>query len=82
MIDLSKLPHQDKEEYLRELLPLLATLRRQSGLPHKILIDEAHYYLGEPDGRHLVDAELAGKSWSPIVYPASISMSVPRATPS
>jgi hydroxymethylpyrimidine pyrophosphatase-like HAD family hydrolase len=60
VIDLSKLPHQDKEEYLRELLPLLATLRRQSGLPHKILIDEAHYYLGEPYGRHLVDAELAG----------------------
>jgi hypothetical protein len=41
-------------------LPLLATLRRQTGLPHKILIDEAHYYLGEPDGRHLIDAELAG----------------------
>jgi hydroxymethylpyrimidine pyrophosphatase-like HAD family hydrolase len=60
VIDLSKLPHQNKEEYLDELLPLLATLRRQSGLPHKILIDEAHYYLGEPDGRHLIDAELAG----------------------
>ena len=60
VIDLSKLPHQNKAEYLRELLPLLATLRRQSGLPHKILVDEAHYYLGEPHGRHLVDAELAG----------------------
>lgn len=60
VIDLSKLSHQDKEEYLRELLPMLATLRRHSGLPHKILIDEAHYYLGEPHGRHLVDAELAG----------------------
>ena len=60
VIDLSKLPHQNKEEYLRELLPLLTTLRRQSGLPHKILIDEAHYYLGEPQGRHLVDAGLAG----------------------
>ena len=45
---------------MRELLPLLATLRRQTGLPHKILVDEAHYYLGEPDGRHLLDAELAG----------------------
>ena len=60
VIELSKLLHHDKEEYLRELLPLLAALRRQSGLPHKILIDEAHYYLGEPNGRHLVDAELAG----------------------
>jgi hydroxymethylpyrimidine pyrophosphatase-like HAD family hydrolase len=60
VIDLSKLPHHDKEEYLRELLPMLATLRRQSGLPHKILVDEAHYYLDEPHGRDLVDAELAG----------------------
>ena len=60
VIDLSKLSHHDKEEYLRELLPMLAALRRHSGLPHKILIDEAHYYLGEPYGRHLVDAELAG----------------------
>ena len=60
VIDLSKLSHSEKQEYLRELLPLLATLRRQTGLPHKILIDEAHYYLGEPNGRHLVDAELAG----------------------
>jgi hydroxymethylpyrimidine pyrophosphatase-like HAD family hydrolase len=60
VIDLSKLSHPEKQEYLRELLPLLATFRRQSGLPHKILIDEAHYYLGEPDGGSLVDAELAG----------------------
>jgi hydroxymethylpyrimidine pyrophosphatase-like HAD family hydrolase len=60
VIDLSKLSHEGKTEYLRELLPLLAVLRRQTGLPHKILIDEAHYFLAEPDGRHLVDAELAG----------------------
>lgn len=60
VIDLSKLSHPEKQEYLRELLPLLATLRRQSGLPHKILIDEAHYYLGGPDGSSLVDAQLAG----------------------
>ena len=60
IIDLSRLSHPDKEEYLHELLPLLATLRRQSGLPHKILIDEAHYYLGDSRGRHLVDPELAG----------------------
>jgi hypothetical protein len=60
VIDLSKLSHQDKQEYLRELLRLLAMLRRQTGLPHKILIDEAHYYLAEPNGQQLIDAELAG----------------------
>jgi hypothetical protein len=60
VIDLSKLSHPDKDEYLRELLPTLAAMRRHTGLPHKILLDEAHYYLGAPDGRRLIDAELAG----------------------
>jgi hypothetical protein len=45
---------------MHTLLPLLAALRRETGLPHKIVVDEAHYYLGEPDGRRLIDAELAG----------------------
>jgi len=35
-------------------------MRRQTGLPHKILLDEAHYYLAAPEGRQLIDAELAG----------------------
>jgi hypothetical protein len=60
VIDLSKMSHQEKQTYLHELLPLLAALRRQTGLPHKILLDEAHYYLAEPDGSRLIDAELAG----------------------
>jgi hydroxymethylpyrimidine pyrophosphatase-like HAD family hydrolase len=60
VIDLSKMSHTDKDEYLRELLPMLAAMRRRTGLPHKILLDEAHYYLAAPEGRHLVDAEMAG----------------------
>lgn len=60
IVDLSKLPHQMKVEYLDTLLPLLITLRRRTGLPHKILLDEAHYYLGGPDSSRLIDAELAG----------------------
>jgi hypothetical protein len=60
VIDLSKLSHLEKDEYLRELLPTLAAMRRQTGLPHKILLDEAHYYLAAPEGRRLLDAELAG----------------------
>jgi hydroxymethylpyrimidine pyrophosphatase-like HAD family hydrolase len=60
VIDLSKMSHPDKQEYIRELLPLLASMRRHAGLPHKIVLDEAHYYLGEPDGARLIDAELAG----------------------
>ena len=60
VIDLSKSTHAEKRGYLHELLPVLAELRRQTGLPHKIVLDEAHYYLAEPEGRRLIDAELAG----------------------
>jgi hydroxymethylpyrimidine pyrophosphatase-like HAD family hydrolase len=60
LIDLSKAPRAQKTAYLRNLLPLVTAFRRRTGLPHKILIDEAHYYLGEPEGNALVDPELAG----------------------
>jgi hydroxymethylpyrimidine pyrophosphatase-like HAD family hydrolase len=60
IVDLSKLSHHTKTVYLNTLLPLLITLRRRTGLPHKILLDEAHYYLGGPDAHTLVDAALAG----------------------
>jgi hypothetical protein len=60
IVDLSKLAHRKKSEYLDTLLPLLITLRRRTGLPHKILLDEAHYYLGGPDSSRLIDPELAG----------------------
>jgi hypothetical protein len=60
IVDLSKLSHRNKTGYLETLLPLLVTLRRRTGLPHKILLDEAHYYLGGPDGGRFIDSELAG----------------------
>jgi hydroxymethylpyrimidine pyrophosphatase-like HAD family hydrolase len=60
LIDLVKLSHAEKQEYLHELLPWLASLRRQTGLPHRIVLDEAHYYVGGRDGSRLLDPELAG----------------------
>ncbi|MGE5246087.1 MAG: HAD hydrolase family protein [Betaproteobacteria bacterium] len=60
VIDLAKMPHHDKREYLRTLLPLLVTLRRSTGLPHKILLDEAHYFLSGADVMQMIDPELAG----------------------
>ncbi len=60
IVDLSKISHGQKREYLRTLLPLLVTMRRNTGLPHKILLDEAHYFLGETDVSELIDPELAG----------------------
>jgi hypothetical protein len=60
ILDLSKIAHREKLEYLRTLLPLLAAVRRRTGLPHKILLDEAHYFLGGPDSVSLIDPDLAG----------------------
>ena len=59
VIDLSTLTHEEKLAYVHELLPMLATLRRNSGLPHWIVVDEAHYFLNQPDVEQRVDFELA-----------------------
>lgn len=60
VIDLSKLPYRDKREYIRTMLPLLAAERRRTGAPHKIVIDEAHQFLGGREAVSLLDAELGG----------------------
>ncbi len=60
IVDLSKVSHHRKVDYLGTLLPLLMAWRRRTGLPHKILLDEAHYYLGGSAGPGLTDPELGG----------------------
>jgi hypothetical protein len=45
-------------DYLKALLPMLASLRRTTGLPHRIVVDEAHYFLHEPNVKELLDPEL------------------------
>jgi hydroxymethylpyrimidine pyrophosphatase-like HAD family hydrolase len=59
VVDLSRMAHHHRGEYLRSVLPVINTLRRTTGLPHKILLDEAHYCLGTGNA-HLVDPDLAG----------------------
>ena len=58
VVDLSHVPYRDKVEYMNTFLPMLASLRRAMGLPHRIVVDEAHYFLHEPDVRELVDFDL------------------------
>lgn len=60
VIDLSHTSHQEKFEYVRTLLPSLATLRRATGLPHRIVVDEAHYFLHDANVPELLDLELNG----------------------
>lgn len=58
VIDLSAIDHAHKLSYVNELLPMLASLRRSVGLPHWIVVDEAHYFLHQPNER-CIDFELA-----------------------
>jgi hydroxymethylpyrimidine pyrophosphatase-like HAD family hydrolase len=58
VIDLSRAPYEEKVSYLKSLLPMLASLRRTTGLPHRIVVDEAHYFLRESNVKQLLDLEL------------------------
>lgn len=69
VIDLCRLPHDDKLHYVRSLLPALNVLRRRTGLPHRILLDEAHYYLHDTDAPQLLDFERNG--YTIVTYCAS-----------
>jgi hypothetical protein len=58
VVDLSHIAYEEKVSYLKALLPMLASLRRITGLPHRIVVDEAHYFLREPNITQLLDFEL------------------------
>jgi hydroxymethylpyrimidine pyrophosphatase-like HAD family hydrolase len=58
VISMSHTPYKEKVEYLMTLLPMLASLRRRTGLPHRIVIDEAHYFLHEANVKEMLDLEL------------------------
>jgi hydroxymethylpyrimidine pyrophosphatase-like HAD family hydrolase len=60
VIDLSQMPHPDKVECVRTLLPTLARLRNLTGLPHRIVLDEAHYFLQDPDFIRELDLAVGG----------------------
>lgn len=60
VVDLSRVSHTAKTEYLRALLPALARFRGGTGLPHRIVIDEAHYFLNRPDVREFIDLQHGG----------------------
>lgn len=58
VVDLSRVHLHEKVEYLKALLPMLAAVRRMTGLPHRVVVDEAHYFLQEPNVKQLLDFEL------------------------
>lgn len=59
VVDLSRLPQDAKIAYIRSMLPVVNALRRRTGLPHRIVVDEAHYFLHD-DAEKLIDFEQNG----------------------
>jgi hypothetical protein len=66
VIDLSHAARKEKLDYLRSLLPMVAAIRRSTGLPHRIVIDEAHYFLSDPRAGELLDLNL--NSYTLVTY--------------
>jgi hydroxymethylpyrimidine pyrophosphatase-like HAD family hydrolase len=60
VLDLSRLTHREKVDYVSALLPALVTLRQRTGLPHRIVMDEAHYFLHDESAVSLLDLERNG----------------------
>lgn len=60
VIDLSGVEHGAKFEYIRSVLPELNVMRRRLGTPHRIVVDEGHYFLRDAVEEHLLDLDFNG----------------------
>jgi len=60
VIDLSCVEHTAKLEYIRAVLPALNVMRRRTGTPHRIIVDEGHYFLRDALKDGLLDLEFNG----------------------
>lgn len=69
VLDLCQLTHREKVAYLREVLPQIALVRQLTGLPHRILIDEAHYFLHDAEMRQILS--VAAGDCTVVTYQAS-----------
>ncbi len=77
IVDLSHVPHTQKIDSMRAILPALARLRRLRGLPHRIVVDEAHYFLRDVDTEVIND--LAHGGYTLVTYrPADLDKAVMR----
>jgi hypothetical protein len=62
VVDLSKVRLHDKIQYMEMVMELLLRLRRQTGLPHRITVDEAHYVFARRPSWTRDQAELRGQT--------------------
>lgn len=79
VLNLSHLDRIQKTEYIRHHLPLLAEYRREQGYPHRIVLDESHYFLNAEDDATLLDLSLGAYTlvtWRPSELGASVLQAV------
>jgi len=69
VIDLCKMPEERKRPFVTALLERLSALRRRTGLPHRVIVDEAHYFLHERRVPEQLDLEAGG--YTLVTYRAS-----------
>lgn len=60
VIDLSLVTPQAREEWMRHALPFLERRRAEVGVPHWLIIDEAHVPLGKGRGAHCFSSQWKG----------------------
>lgn len=60
VVDLARLEASAKRDYVETALATVTRLRRETGVPHRIVVDEAHYFLGDRAQSTVLDAQLAG----------------------
>lgn len=77
IVDLSHAAYALKVDTLQAMLPALARLRRRRGLPHRVVVDEAHYFLRDLDDE--VAHDLAHGGYTLVTYrPADLNESIMR----
>jgi hypothetical protein len=62
VVDLSRVRHREKLQHLETIMDLLLHLRRRTGLPHRIVLDEAHTLLGRQPSWARDRGELLGQT--------------------
>jgi hypothetical protein len=69
VVDLCRMSQERKRPFVLELLASMASMRRRTGLPHRVVVDEAHYFLHER--RLPAELDLAAGGYLLVTYRAS-----------
>jgi hydroxymethylpyrimidine pyrophosphatase-like HAD family hydrolase len=69
VLDLVRMPLAERRRYTVRALAMLSRLRQDTGLPHRIMVDEAHTFLADPE--HTASLDFAQGGYTLVTYRAS-----------